>query len=107
MSTVKLSDQSGKSVLITRPVARAFAPAMQRASDDGTITLDTSGILRIGVSFFDEALLVFKGIITETGNNDLRLIYSKAPTMESLKRLVPNRGLSLTESPSGDWIISK
>lgn len=82
MSTVKLSDQSGKSVLITRPAARALAPAMQRASDDGAIMLDTSHILRIGVSFFDEALLVFKGIIAETGNDSLRLIYSKAPTME-------------------------
>ena len=62
MSTVKLSDQSDKSVLITRPMARIMAPAMQSASHDGVITLDTAGILRIGVSFFDEALLILNEI---------------------------------------------
>ena len=106
MSTVKLSDQSGKSVLITRPAARAMSLAMRSASEDGEIILDTADILRIGVSFFDEALLVFKGIIAETGNDDLQLIYREAPGMQSLKRLVHNRGLSLSETSAGEWIIS-
>ena len=78
---------------------------MRAASRDGTITLDTSGILRIGVSFFDEALLVFQGIIEETGNNNLRLVYRKAPTMPSLKRLVGNRGFTLSETDAGEWVI--
>ena len=107
MSTVKLSDQSDKSVLITRSVARIMAQAMQVASDDGVITLDTAGILRIGVSFFDEALLIFNEIMEQTSNPDLRLVYSKAPTMQSLKNLVPNRGLVLSETPSGNWVISR
>ena len=66
MSIVKLSDQSDKSVLITRPMARIMAPAMQDASHDGVITLDTAGILRIGVSFFDEALLILNEIMEQT-----------------------------------------
>jgi len=80
---------------------------MQTASDDGEITLNTDGILRIGVSFFDEALLVFNEIIAETGNEELRLVYRKAPTMESLKNLAPNRGLIVSETPDGDWVISR
>ena len=107
MTTINLSKYSGKAVLITRPAARAMAQAMQEASGDGEITLDTDGILRIGVSFFDEALLVFNEIIAETGDNDLRLIYHKVPTMQSLTKLVPNRGLTLSETPSGEWVISR
>ncbi len=84
-----------------------MAQAMQVASDDGVITLDTAGILRIGVSFFDEALLIFNEIMEQTSNPDLRLVYSKAPTMQSLKNLVPNRGLVLSETPSGNWVISR
>ncbi len=107
MATVDLLEQSGTYMLGTRPAARAIAPAIRAASNDGAIALDTSGILRIGVSFFDEALLIFDELVAETGNDSLRLIYHKAPGMESLKNLVSHRGLSLTESPSGDWIISK
>ena len=107
MSTVSLSSESGKSVLITRPAARTVASAMQVASGDGEITLNTDGILRIGVSFFDEALLVFNEIIAKTGNEELRLVYRKAPTMESLKNLVPNRGLTVSETSDGDWVISR
>ena len=84
-----------------------MAEAMLVASDDGLITLDTEGILRIGVSFFDEALLIFNEIIEQTGNPDLQLIYCKAPTMQSLKDLVSNRGLVLFETCSGNWVISR
>ena len=104
---VNLSVQSGKKVLITRPAARVVASAMQAAAGDGEITLNTDGILRIGVSFFDEALLIFNEIIAETGDENLRLVYRKAPTMESLKNLVPNRGLVLSATHSGEWIISR
>ena len=107
MATVNLSMQSGKTVLITRPSARVVASAMQAASSDGEITLDTEGILRIGVSFFDEALLIFNEIVAETGRDDLRLVYRKAPTMQSLKNLVGNRGLTLSETPEGDWVICR
>ena len=107
MTTVNLSVQSGKTVLITRPSARIVAPAMQAASSDGEIMLNTDGILRIGVSFFDEALLIFNEIIDESGQGDLRLVYRKAPTMQSLKNLAPNRGLTLSETPDGDWVISR
>ena len=107
MSIVSLSSESGKSVLITRPAARLVAPAMQAASGNGEITLNSDGILRIGVSFFDEALLIFNEIIEETGNQDLRLVYQKAPTMQSLKNLAPNRGLTVSETSDGDWVISR
>ena len=107
MTTVNLSAQSGKTVLITRPAARIVEPAMRAEFDDGEITLNTDGILRIGVSFFDEALLIFNEIIEETGRDDLRLVYRKAPTMESLKNLVNNRGLTVSETADGDWVISR
>lgn len=107
MATVGLSAQSRKSVLITRPSARMMAQAMHDAASDGTITLDTHDILRIGVSFFDEALLIFGQIVSETGDADLRLVYHKAPTMQSLKNLVAHRGFVLHESADGDWIISR
>ena len=94
-------------MLITRPAARVVAPVMRDAADDGAIMLDTEGVLRIGVSFFDEALLIFNEIIAETGNEDLRLVYRKAPTMQSLKNLVGNRGLTLSETPEGDWVICR
>ena len=107
MSVVSLSRESGKSVLITRPSARVVAPAMQQASHDGEIVLETDGILRVGVSFFDEALMIFNEIICETGNDKLRLVYRQAPTMQSLKNLVSNRGLALSETSCGEWVISR
>jgi hypothetical protein len=79
---------------------------MRKASVDGTIVLDTSGVLRVGVSFFDEALLVFRSIIEETGNHHLTLVYRQAPTMQSLKRLVTNRGFEMLETDAGEWVIS-
>ena len=107
MTTVNLSMQSGKTVLITRPAARVVAPAMLDAAGHGEITLNTDGILRIGVSFFDEALLIFNEIIEETGKENLQLIYQKAPAMKSLKNLVSNRGLTVSETADGDWVISR
>ena len=107
MTTVNLSAQSGKSVLITQPAAHVVAPAMWAAACDGEIMLNTDGILRIGVSFLDEALLIFNEIVAETGKDDLRLVYRKAPTMQSLKNLVGNRGLTLSETPEGDWVICR
>ena len=106
MGTVNLHNQSGKHMLATRPAARAIQPAMRSAMRDGTITLDTSGIRRISVSFFDESLLMFKELLSETGDRNLRMVYHKAPQTDSLKNLVPNRGLMLSESPTGDWIIT-
>ena len=107
MSVVSLSKESGKAVLITRPAARIVASAMQQASYDGEIVLETEDVLRIGVSFFDEALLILNEIIAETGNERLRLVYRRAPTMQSLKNLVPNRGLAVAETDAGDWVITR
>ena len=107
MAAIDLFQQSQSQMLGTRPSARIVAPAMRAAAGDGDITLDTEGILRIGVSFFDEALLIFNEIVAETGRDDLRLVYRKAPTMQSLKNLVGNRGLTLSETDEGEWIIAK
>ena len=106
MATIDLLQQSGTKMLGTRPAARAFEPAMREALADGSIGLDTSGVLRIGLSFFDETLLIFDELLAETGDDSLQMIYRKGPSLESLKDLVPHRGLNLYESPSGDWIIS-
>lgn len=107
MATIDLFQQTDSQMLGTRPAARTVAPAMQAASFDGVITLNTDGILRIGVSFFDEALLIFNEIIEETGKDDMQLVYRKAPVMESLKNLVPNRGLTLSETVDGEWVICR
>lgn len=107
MVAVDLVKQSGSRMLGTRPAARAMVPAMRAALDSGVITLDTTGVRRIGVSFFDEALLIFNELMSETGNDDLRLVYHKAPPTESLQNLVANRGLIVFLSPDGDWIISR
>ena len=107
MVAVNLLKQSGSRMLGTRPAARAIEPAMRDSLDSGAITLDTSGVRRIGVSFFDEALLIFNELVSESGNHDLRLIYRKAPPTESLKNLAANRGLKVFHSADGDWIISQ
>ncbi len=107
MVAVDLLAETGVRMLGTRPAARAMESAMRVASDSGTITFDTSGVRRIGVSFFDEALLIFNEIVAETGNNELRLVYHKAPPTDSLKNLVGNRGLTLSETDTGDWIIAQ
>ena len=93
-------------MLGTRTAARAIQMAIRAAMQDGAITLDTSGIRRISVSFFDESLLILNELLSETGNDNPRMIYHKAPHFESLKNLVPNRGLTLSESLNWDWIIS-
>lgn len=106
MATIDLLEHSGAKMLGTRPAARAFEPAMRAALSDGSVSLDTSGIRRIGLSFFDETLLIFGDLLAETGDNSLQMIYRKGPELESLKDMVPHRGLTLHESPDGDWIIS-
>ena len=105
MPTIDLLKETESTMLGTRPMARAIEPAMRMALENGEITLDTTGVRRIGVSFFDETLLIFHDIMGET-DMDIRLIYHKAPPLDSLKDLAPNRGMHVVESPSGDWIIS-
>ena len=107
MPAVDLIGETGTRMLGTRPAARAMETAMRAACDSGTITFDTSGVRRIGVSFFDEALLIFNELVAETGNSRLKLVYHKAPPTESLKNLVGNRGLTLSETDTGDWIIAQ
>lgn len=107
MVAVDLLKQSGSQMLGTRPAARAMESAMRTMSDSGVIIFDTSGVRRIGVSFFDEALLILNEIIEETRNERLRLVYRQGPTMQSLKNLVPNRGLCLSETDAGEWVISR
>ena len=78
---------------------------MRASMENGAITLDTAGVRRIGVSFFDETLLILREMMNDVGD-DLRLVYHKAPPLASLKDLASNRGMTVSESPSGDWIIS-
>lgn len=106
MTTIDLLKQSGTQMLGARPAARQLKPAIREAVEDGAITLDTSGVRRIGVSFFDESLLILKELMAETGDANLRLVYRKAPSLESLKNLIPHRGLTVVESSDGDWVIS-
>ena len=69
MSSVDLRQLCGSRMLGTRPATRLVAPMMRAAAAaDGVITLDTDRVLRVGVSFFDEVLLVLREIIAESGN---------------------------------------
>ena len=77
---------------------------MRTGLENGKITLDTTGVRRIGVSFLDETLLILRDIILEEGT-DVRLVYHKGPPLHSLKDLAPHRGMQVEESASGDWII--
>ena len=88
MATIDLLKESDTKMLGTRPAARTFEPAMREALTDGAISLDTSGVLRIGLSFFDETLLIFDKLLSETGDNSLHMIYRKGPLLESLKDMV-------------------
>ena len=107
MSNIDLRQLCGSRMLGTRPAARLAAPTMRRAAaEDGIITLDTHRILRVGVSFFDEVLLVLRAIIAESGNHDLQLVYHQAPAMPSLKKLAYHRGFVISETPAGDWVIA-
>ena len=107
MSSVDLRRLCGSRMLGTRPAARRVAPTMRAAAAaDGVITLDTHRILRVGVSFFDEILLVLREIIAESGNDDLQLVYHQAPAMPSLKNLAYHRGFVISETPAGDWVIA-
>jgi hypothetical protein len=107
MTTIELKKELGQSVLSTRPLARSLEQSMREAANTGEITLDASGILRASISFFDEALLIFNSIVDETGRDDLKLIYRDVNAALTLKDMPRYRGLTLAESPSGDWIISK
>ena len=107
MVTVDLLRETGARMLGTRMAARAMESAMRAASHSGIITFDTSGVRRISVSFFDEALLIFNELVAETGNSDLQLVYHTGPPTESLKNLVENRGLALSETDTGDWVITR
>ena len=105
MTTIDLLKEIDSSMLGTRPAARAIEAVMRTALENGKITLDTTGVRRIGVSFFDETLLILRDIIVEEGT-DVRLVYHKGPPLHSLKDLAPHRGMQVEESASGDWIIS-
>ena len=106
MTTVELLKETGSPMLGTRPAARAVENLMRSSMENGSITLDTSGIRRVGVSFFDETLLILRELMEEE-DSDIRLVYRKGPLLGSLKDLAANRGLEVSESPSGDWTISR
>ena len=105
MTSIALLKETESPMLGTRPAARAIEPVMRTAVEDGAIVLDTAGVRRIGVSFFDETLLILRDIMEDNGFG-VNLIYRKGPPLGSLKDLVPNRGMEVVESPAGDWIIS-
>ena len=105
MATINLLRETGSHMLGTRSAARAMEPTIRAALENGAITLDTSGVRRIGVSFFDETLLILRELMAET-DDDLILVYHEAPSLESLKNMARNRGMKVSESLSGDWIIS-
>ena len=111
METLKIFDLMGKRVLVTRGSARAIQSNLAAAlsEEEGQVALDFFGIDGLAPSFLDEILSVVEDCIQDTSHNQLQIMVMNSPTQLSSKFAAVGRGHGLTirESGSGTWIISK
>ena len=111
METLRIFDLMGKRVLVTRGSARAIQSNLAAAirEGEGQVALDFFGIDGLAPSFLDEILSVVEDCIQDTTHNQLQIIVINSPTQLSSKFAAVGRGhgLSIRESGSGTWIISK
>ncbi len=111
MQTLRIFDLMGKRVLVTRGSARAIQSNLGAALREGAgqVALDFLGIEGIAPSFLDEILSVVEDCIQDTSDNQLQIMVINSPTQLSSKFAAVGRGhgLSIRESGSGTWIISK
>ena len=111
MQTLRMFDLMGKRVLVTRSSARAIQSILGAAlrEGDGQVALDFYEIDGIAPSFLDEVLSVVEDCIQDTSYNQLQIMVINSPTQLSSKFAAVGRGhgLSIRETGSGTWIISK
>lgn len=110
MTTVKMYDLERKRILVTRQSARGIEPILCAAmvEGQGQIALDFSGVDGVTPSFLDETLAVIQKCIQTTQGKEFRLLVVHPPTRLSAKFAAVGRarGLSISESESGTWIIT-
>lgn len=108
MESVRVYDLLRRRVLVTRESARSIGPTLSEAlgRGDGRVELDFSGVEGITPSFLDEALEVIQEQLNDTGG-ELQVLILNAPTRLSSKfeAVGRGRGLSITESPEGRWLV--
>ncbi len=111
METLRMFDLMGKRILVARGSARAIQSNLAAAlsEGDGQVALDFFGIDGLASSFLDEILSVVEDCIQDTSHNQFRITVINSPTQLSSKFTAVGRGhgLSIRESGSGTWIISK
>ncbi len=111
METLRLFDLMGKRVLVTRGSARAIQSnlAVALSEGEGQVALDFFGVDGIAPSFLDEILSVVEDCIQDISHDQLQIMVMNSPTQLSSKFAAVGRGhgLSIRESGSGTWIISK
>ena len=111
METLRIFDLIGKRVLVTRGSARSIQSNLAAALSDGEgqVALDFFGVDGLAPSFLDEILSVVEDCIQDTSDNQLQIMVINSPTQLSSKFAAVGRGhgLSIRESGSGTWTISK
>ena len=111
MKSVNVYDLLRKRALVTRQSARTVGDAVARAfeSAGGEVVLDFSGIDAVTPSFVDEALGSIEEMLRSSDGNQLRLVFVNLPTRLSAKFAAVGRarGLDISESDSGAWIITR
>lgn len=106
MEPIRVSAQlDNRRFVVGRPEARELKPLMQEAAaHDEQITLDTSGIERMGLGFVDELLVILKECRAEN-ENGLRMTIQPPPATPSYRRLSQHRNLML-DADENRWIVT-
>jgi hypothetical protein len=111
LKSLTVYDLLRKRALVTRQSARTIGDAVARAFEvgGGEVVLDFSGIDAVTPSFVDEALGSIEDMMSVSDGNRLRLVFVNLPTRLSAKfaAIGRARGLEISESDSGAWIITR
>ena len=111
MRTIKIYELLQRRVLVTRGSAREIEPELVAAlvEGQGEVEIDLFSVGGLTPSFFDETLAIFEEKMADTNGEQFRLTVRNPPTQLSSKFVAVGRGhgLTVTESESGAWIISK
>lgn len=111
MNSMRVYDLTKNHVLVTRESARALATVLGSAlaAGQGEVELNFEGIDGITPSFLDEILAIIEERLEESDTRRLRIVVLNPPTRLSSKFVALGRGrqLSVTESETGAWVISR
>ena len=106
MTTIDVSRElDDKDMAISRDDARRLEPSLSAALRPGErITLDTGGILRLGLGFVDETLLILTRCRTDA-DGSLEMEIRPPPSTPSFRKLAAHRGLEL-EADDAAWRLT-